>query len=320
MWSFSEATAVKLKEQRQDGTRVYEGLADKDWCIGAVPHGGYVLALLVGALSLDQAQAALPDILHITTHYLRPTAIGPFEVHIRVIRAGKTTCNLAAELRQKDVIKVSSHAVFGTMDPASNPGAPSLMLEPPSPLARITPFRTPPASTPLVPRKTDRMKFSDRLNYSRDPTVREHYDRTQAQDGAGGVEMGAYWSFIDRTEPMTPAVLSLIADLFPNALPHMLAKLPPSWHPTITMSVEFKFPIPRGTDLRTLGAFSSMRFVNDPHGRHDVYVELWTAPGEIGSGEPPANGWREGQRCLAVAHQMAMLMPYEVNLRNTARL
>lgn len=59
MSSFSEATALKIKEQKQDGTRVYEGLADKDWCIGAyvrslnlicmqpdspvvasVPHGG----------------------------------------------------------------------------------------------------------------------------------------------------------------------------------------------------------------------------------------------------------------------------------------
>ena len=132
--------------------------------------------------------------------------------------------------------------------------------------------------------------------------------------------MGAYWSFKDSTEPITPAALSLFADLFPNALPHMLAELPPSWHPTITMSVEFKCPIPKNTDLRTLGAFSSMRFVNDPHGRHDVYVELWTAPGEIGSGEPPTDGWRQEQRCLAVAHQMAMLMPYEVNLRNTSRL
>lgn len=60
-----------------------------------------MLALLVGALTLHQAQAALSDILHITSHYLRPTAIGLFEVHVKVIRTGKTTCNLTAELRQK---------------------------------------------------------------------------------------------------------------------------------------------------------------------------------------------------------------------------
>ena len=64
-------------------------------------NAGYVLAVIVGALTLDQAQAALPDILHITTHYLRPTAIGPFEVHVKLVRSGKTTCNLTAELRQK---------------------------------------------------------------------------------------------------------------------------------------------------------------------------------------------------------------------------
>ena len=111
------------------------------------------------------------------------------------------------------------------------------MLEPPSPLARITPFRTPPAATERISQSTVRTRFSDRLNYSRDQTVREHYERVQARDGSGGVEMGAYWSFKDQTEPITPAVLSLFADLFPNALPHMLAELPPSWHPTITMSI-----------------------------------------------------------------------------------
>jgi len=48
-------------------------------------------------------------------------------------------------------------------------------------------------------------------------------------------------------------------------------------------------------------------------GRHDAYVEVWTAPCDIGEGEE-APGWREKQVCLAIATQMAYIVPIGVNL------
>jgi len=61
-----------------------------------------------------------------------------------------------------------------------------------------------------------------------------------------------------------------------------------------------------------VGLYSSGRFLNDPQGRHDAYVEVWTAPCNIGEGEM-VRGWRDEQVCLAVSTQMALTIPMEVN-------
>ena len=69
--------------------------------------------------------------------------------------------------------------------------------------------------------------------------------------------------------------------------------------------------------------WTSGKFVQDPQGRHDVYVEVWTAPGDIGTAieedgkvkEIVREDWRQEQRCLAVSHQMALVLPMEVNER-----
>ena len=84
----------------------------------------------------------------------------------------------------------------------------------------------------------------------------------------------------------------------------------------MVMTIEFKFPIPKPSSEdhspRTVAIFSAGKFINDPQGRHDVYVEVWTAPSDIGDGIEKDN-WKETQRCLAVSTQMALLLPAEVN-------
>jgi hypothetical protein len=81
----------------------------------------------------------------------------------------------------------------------------------------------------------------------------------------------------------------------------------------MAITVEFKSPIPTSScyTSRTVGLYSSGRFINNPEGRHDAYVEVWTAP------EPgrETEGWRDKQICLAVSTQMALTVPMEVNRR-----
>jgi len=94
----------------------------------------------------------------------------------------------------------------------------------------------------------------------------------------------------------------------------------------MTLTIEFKFPIPLPSSdhaARTVGIYSSARFMNDPQGRHDVSLEIWTAPCDIGEGQETV-GWRDKQVCLAISTQMALTVPMEVNekkrARNTSRL
>lgn len=82
------------------------------------------------------------------------------------------------------------------------------------------------------------------------------------------------------------------------------------------MTLEFKFPVPKPSSVdhssRTVAIFSSGKFINDPQGRHDTYVEVWTAPSDIGEGTEKED-WRDTQRCLAVSTQMALMLPMSVN-------
>ena len=48
-----------------------------------------------------QANLEHPSPLHVSAHYLNQTAAGPAEVHIRVVKRGKTFVNIAAELKQQ---------------------------------------------------------------------------------------------------------------------------------------------------------------------------------------------------------------------------
>lgn len=82
------------------------------------------------------------------------------------------------------------------------------------------------------------------------------------------------------------------------------------------MTIEFKARIPSSDNhsARTVGLYSESRFQNDPDSRHNVRVELWTAPSEIGRGDV-AKGWRDHQYCIAIADQMALMVPLELNIR-----
>lgn len=82
------------------------------------------------------------------------------------------------------------------------------------------------------------------------------------------------------------------------------------------MTIEFKARIPSSDSYsaRTVGIYSESRFLTDPEGRHNARVEVWTAPSEIGQGDV-AEGWRDGQYCIAVADQVALMLPVELNIR-----
>jgi len=86
----------------------------------------------------------------------------------------------------------------------------------------------------------------------------------------------------------------------------------------MVMTLEFKRQLPcRGTpgfSHRTLGVYSKGSFLE--HGRHDIYGEIWSAPGSIGNAsdrDPDDESWKRDMRCLAVTGQMALSVSIEVN-------
>lgn len=218
-----------------------------------------------------------------------------------------------------DATATDSHTSTTSENPVK-----SLTLVPPHSLARVTPFETHPATLGPTPLRS-RLNFRNQLSGASLPDVLRH--------SAGPVEAGRWYTFNDPHDRLSPSAIAFFADLFgSNLVGKAYPDLPTSWFPTVTLSIQFYAPVPRVTDTsalspssdRSVGVWSSGRFVQDPQGRHDVYVEVWTAPGDVGAAVGPdgtiregvvKDGWRQEQRCLAIAHQMALVLPMEVNTR-----
>ncbi|TFK40756.1 thioesterase-like superfamily-domain-containing protein [Crucibulum laeve] len=305
--------------------KVYEGDIDSD-----VPNGGYVLALIMEACIRYQSSTAHIDPIHVTAHYLRTTYILPFEVHVRTLKTGKGFTNLSAELIQDGVLRVTIHAVFGVNAPSPTDKF-QLTLAPPSTYARRLPLYSHPSKAVVKPMRHT-WKFHHQIQWAYDPEILKKNlpdaaNRTNSNTvGGGGLEWGAWFEFTDKEERITSPSLVFLVDIFLNT-PSLLPKsekpgLTTSWFPTMTLSVEFKAPIPPPSSkhaARTVGLYSLGRFMTHPQGRHDVYVEVWTAPSDvIGTGNP-ADGWRDNQVCLATAMQMTLTLPMEANERNAKR-
>lgn len=214
-----------------------------------------------------------------------------------------------------------------------------MTLEPPSPYAVYTPAQTHPSRCePSSHWELPRYNFRHLIRAATDPVYAKKRETPQR-----GLQWADYLTLRDEQESLRPSMLAFFADCFlsyPMLLPslsthRMYAYFTSigatevnslrSWMPTIAMTLEFKFPLPKPTDphrsQRTVAIFTQSKFVNEPNARHDSTVELWTAPSNVGDGAIPADdGWKEHQRCLAVSTQMALVIPAAVNRKQGARV
>ncbi|KAF8895618.1 thioesterase-like superfamily-domain-containing protein [Infundibulicybe gibba] len=282
---------------------VYQGSIDPQWSVGAYVVC-YVLALIVDACVHHQQSTTHPDPIHVTAHYLRTSSISPFEIHIRVIKHGKGFTNLSAELQQKGVTNIMTHLIFGVNAPSPMDKV-RLSIDPPSRYARRHPLKTHPAKS-VATSLRHTWVFHPHVKWAEEAEVldRNKVDSPNRTDGStvggGGLDWGAWFRFSDKEDKITNASLAFLVDIFQN-LPTLLPK-------------SERIGLTTRPFEHTVGLYSTGRFLTEPQGRHDAYVEVWTAPTNIGEGEVDPN-WRDKQVCLAVATQMALTIPIEVNRR-----
>ncbi|KIJ34872.1 hypothetical protein M422DRAFT_782747 [Sphaerobolus stellatus SS14] len=311
---------ARFKEKRGDVT-IYSGEVSKVWTIIAIPQGGYALGLLVEACQKAQADTPHPEIMHVTSHFLRTTAILPFEVHIRPLRIGKSFANIMADLMQQGEVKITALLIFRARD-ASN-GDPSMTLSPPSPFARRVPLHFHPSVVPITP-MSERVSFGNYVRWAEDKTFHERNRAIErgAVHGPGGgtLEWGAWLELTDPSERISSSMMPFFGDMLKN-IPSLLPKAhrpPTSWFPTMVLSVEYKAEIPDDPAIskRTIGLYSRSSFMNE--GRNEMYVEIWTAPSNLGEGVE-SEGWQDKQVCLAIATQTGLSVPVEVNIRKAKK-
>ncbi|KAF5344894.1 hypothetical protein D9758_011591 [Tetrapyrgos nigripes] len=250
--------AVTVRHDRCIGsTDIYVGTIDPEWTVASVPNGGYVLALILDACMKQQVSTAHPDPIHVTAHFLSATALSSFEIHVKIIKTGRTFTNIQADFMQNGNTGISSHLIFGVLQPPQAKGSgkqPNLTLSPPSPYARRVPLHRHPSNAPIDNNWHSIYNFRSRINTTVEPEIEasiapDSSTRTNSGTiGGGGIDWGTWCGFKDRNERLSTQSLAFFADIFTNG-PMLLPDednngTRKSWYPTIVMTLEFKFPIP----------------------------------------------------------------------------
>lgn len=105
---FDSATALTPRGQGRFDARLGE-----QWTIGAVPNGGYVMAIgLRAARETSQHQ----DPLTTTAHFLSPTAAGPVEVVCEVVKPGRSTTTVMTSILEEGRERVRMLTTLGDLD------------------------------------------------------------------------------------------------------------------------------------------------------------------------------------------------------------
>ncbi|GAA5967643.1 hypothetical protein JCM11641_005721 [Rhodosporidiobolus odoratus] len=336
---------------RAPPSHVYDVCVSHLWTIGSVAHGGYLLACLTKAVKTHQRLAASPhlDPAHLSSQFLSATAPGKAQIEVKEMRVTKRWTRLDVELWQwtpdpntKDFVKPENERVLRIQAHylvTSLPPHPSSTETPTQGtndyLARPCPLLKHPGEVDMRDggsRVPSKMTFRDGMRW-------KEVESIKVNDGSLS---WAAWIELTGGEDVrrSAALLPFFADVSQNgpemapedrqASPSYRSLTSDRWYPTMTFSLDFKsaFPLPSSSAERTFGLFASTKSIHD--GRHDLTVEVWSAPADLGEGvkdggekEKDGEGverWRrEGSRLLGVSTQMALSVPLDVNHARAAK-
>ncbi len=229
----------------------FVGALHERWTIGAVPNGGYVMALMLQAA---RAVSAHVDPFSTTAHFLSPTASGPVEVTTEVVKPGRSTTVIATSLAQADRERVRMLTILGDMEARSGPT--HRFLEPPT------------LAGPFEKQRSLLMQ-----NF---PT---NFDFQVPAEVAGGVlghptgrpEMGGTIAFVDGRPPDLAALMVMADGFAPVAfnLGHS------AWTPTLELTIHFWcHPAPGPITVWLHSAVVEQ-------GYHDESGDLWDCHGVL---------------------------------------
>ena len=213
MGIFERDTAVSQREDGLWAAELVEG-----WRIGAVPNGGYVLAIIGRALSQALPH---PDPLTINAFYLAPTVLGPAEIQVEPLRSSRNTSHATARLSQDGELKVLATAAYTDLDSLSGQNWSS-------------------RDRPEFPGPDEASSGGDsKLEFRRNVDLRllGDVDVFQGGEPSGDGEFRGWISHVDGSEP-DPLGLLMFADAFPPPVFSVFGLL--GWVPTVELTVQLR--------------------------------------------------------------------------------
>ncbi|KAI9745477.1 MAG: hypothetical protein M1818_001011 [Claussenomyces sp. TS43310] len=309
--SFAEATAIK-----QLSSHTYEAYFPDDWCIGSVPHGGFVTScfLQVAATHFGTTLSAQKQPHTITLHldFLRRTGVGPATFTVTDVKLGRQTSVIHVALAQAQGHDPAAHArqeVVGYLTNSNVTTESGLTLD--------TTYRLEPPPPPVdlhALRRGDdahwawreRMPFSGFRRASE--KVRFHFPRAGQPQG-----IGDEWLCFANGERFTDATLGYLVDIFPMPAESLMDSRNPyepsergdgeeagetraeRWYPTLVLNLDIKKSLP---DEGVEWLFARVLAKRIQNGRMDLEVVILDEAGDI----------------VALSHHVTLALGAERNL------
>lgn len=218
------------------GAGRYAGTVGPGWRIGSGVNGGFLLALVGRALSMELSGVGHPDPFTMSACYLAVPHPGPVWVHVTVLRSGGSISAARATLLQDEsesgpgdtssaTPRMEVLALFGSLD-----GLPDEVSTTARPF-EISPFEHSIRSA-APPQALTHAELLNRIDLRLDPSTAGW--AIGKPSGAGVIQ--AWFAFADGREP-DPLALLLAVD----ALPPVAFDLGrPGWAPTLELTVHVR--------------------------------------------------------------------------------
>jgi hypothetical protein len=217
---FDRATAV-LPREGEGGA--FDVVVDGGWSIGAVPNGGYLLALLGRAAVAAAGQVEGPEHPHVlaaTAQYVAPSPVGPGRVHTEVLRRGRRVSQVRARLVADGRTSVDVSFTVGRLDPAAEPWWTDAAMP------AATPFADCPRTAPVGDSQLT-LPLMEQIDQRIDPVHRFGFGRA-----TGSAQFWAWLALADG-RPHDPLSLLLAVDAVPPATVGLGTV---GWVPTLTLT------------------------------------------------------------------------------------
>jgi len=275
--AFDRDTAVAL-ERSSDSEAVFAAEVSSDWRAGRGPHGGYLAAMLLRALSeglsITTSGRSTGAPRSLTIHYLRAPDPGPVQIRVKLERAGRSLSTLSAQLERNGTPLALALAAFSV--PWSAPEIADL------PLPDVAP--------------PDPVRESGRLLHPAAPPFTRHLilqPRIGAVPFEGSEQPMEIGGWLGLAEPRPVDALSLA--FFSDALfsPPFLRLHEPGTSPTVDLTVHFRTSLPR---------------VADPDPGELCFARFRTGIVHEGFFEEDGVIWAQDGTVLAQSRQLAILM------------
>ncbi len=270
--TFDRDTAVWV--QAQEGMRTtFAATVSADWQAGRGPHGGYLAAMILRALTEAVADPARSP-RSLTIHYARAPKPGPVLIDTVLERRGRSLSTLSARLEQDGLTVALALAAFSI--PWSGPeisDIPMPEVQPPDPI------RHPGSPIEGAPPFTRHITLQWRLG---------------GQPLSGSDQPMEVGGWIGLAEPRPVDALSLA--FFTDALipAPFMSITEPNVAPTIDLTIHFRAPMPR---------------VPDPDPRELCLVGIRGGVVHEGFFEEDGVIWAADGTVLAQSRQLGLLLP-----------